>query len=344
MVTEAEISALDSLLNRSSKITIISHFNADGDAVGSSMGAYHFLKMRRKNVNVILPNVIADYLQFLNPSDNPILFFKENREECIDIINESDLILCLDLNGFNRTEYLEDVLLQTTAKKVLIDHHLNPKVEEFDLVISRIETSSASELLFWILMGMPEINHAVNRMTLECATALYTGMMTDTNNFSNSVLPSTFQMASKLLERGVEKMRIQETVLNCYSADRMRLMGHILKDRMVYMPDAGVAYVTLSQRDKLSYNFQNGDSEGFVNLPLSILGVNISAFFSESHNGERPYVKVSFRSKGDYDVNLFAQRYFNGGGHKNASGGKLYMPLRRVPKYFERVLKEYLQK
>jgi len=344
MVKVEEIQELDSMLKNASKITIVSHYNPDGDAVGSSMGAYHFIKNRGKNVNVVIPNVIADYLQFLNPSDAPILFYRENPELCRNTISDSDLIICLDLNGFNRTEFLEEILLQSTAKKVLIDHHLNPKREEFDFVISQTETSSASELLFWILMGMPEVSQDVQKLSIECATALYTGMMTDTNNFNNSVLPSTFQMASMLIERGVNKMKVQETVLNCYSADRMRLMGHLLRNKMCYLPDLGSAYIMLTQREKSLFNFQNGDSEGFVNLPLSILGVNISALFSESYNGEQTYVKVSLRSKGDYDVNMFARKYFNGGGHKNASGGKLFMPLRKVPKYFESVLKEYLQK
>lgn len=342
MIDKEALNRLVELISKSAEITIVSHFNPDGDAVGSSIGFFHFLKSLGKKVNVMLPSRMSENVMFLNPQQHPVHIYSDETELGNEIINSSDLIICIDMNAMNRTDTLEQVLLTSKAKKVLVDHHLTPAVEQFDLVFSKIDISSASELLFWILMEMPQMGGDIENLSLECATALYTGMMTDTNNFSNSVFPSTFEMASRLIARGVNKTAIQETVLSSFSEKRMRLMGYVLKCKMRYMPGLNAAMITLSQSEKAKYGFQVGDSEGFVNLPLSIKGVNVSAFFSESFSNDRTYVKVSLRSKGDFDVNRFATKYFNGGGHKNASGGKLYMPLRFVPKYFTRSLKSYL--
>jgi phosphoesterase RecJ-like protein len=183
---------------------------------------------------------------------------------------------------------------------------------------------------------MPDVAGDPGRIPLPCAESLYVGMMTDTNNFSNSVFPGTFEMASKLIARGVDTDGLQDKVLNCYSESRTRLMGHMIQDKMVVLPQYGAAYMLLSNREKDLYDFKPGDSEGFVNLPLAIRDVQVSALFTENFDGR--YIRVSLRSKSPVNVNSLAVRFFNGGGHRNASGGRLYMPLEEVPACFEKAL------
>ena len=204
------------------------------------------------------------------------------------------------------------------------------------MAFSTIDVSSTCELLFWILLALPDVAGDPARIPLRCAESLYVGMMTDTNNFSNSVLPGTFEMAGLLMGVGVDKNGLQEKVLSCYSVSRTRLMGHMVKDKMKVLPKWNTAYMLLSNKEKDRYHFQTGDSEGFVNLPLAISSVQVSAFFTEDSEGR--YLRVSLRSKGSINVNKFAVRFFNGGGHHNAAGGRLYMPLEEVPAYFEAAL------
>jgi len=335
---------IENALSATSKAVIIGHFNPDGDSIGSITAMWHYLTMRGISATPILPSIYPDSLAFLDPgNENPagrIIIAKDSLEEAKAAIERADTIICLDFNSMSRTEYLEKTLTASSAKKILIDHHLFPAAEQFDVVCSKTDISSACELLYWVLMNLPDIAGDVQKLPFKCAEAIYVGMMTDTNNFSNSVYNTTFEMASRLLERGVNKDSLQEKVLHCYTEKRTRLMGHLIKDKMVYLPKEHAAYMTLSIKEKEAHNFKPGDSEGFVNLPLAISDVQISALFTEDNSGE--YIRVSIRSKGTTDVNLFANRYFNGGGHKNAAGGRLYMPIGDVPAYFEESLKKYI--
>lgn len=342
MKQEIEISALENIIRNCHRAAVVAHFNPDGDAVGSIVGMYHYLKNRGVDVTAMLPSLYPDFLAFLNPTERGIVVFDDERELALGILKEVDTIFCLDFNKLSRTENMESPLRESKATKVLIDHHIAPESGSFDLVVSSVDSSSTCELLFWTLMQMPDICGDAANLTIDCANALYTGMMTDTNNFSNSVMPSTFRMGALLLERGVDKMALQYNVLNASSEERMRLMGHLLKDNMVVLADYNAAFMLLSNKEKDEYRFKIGDSEGFVNLPLSIGKVTMSAIFTENYDGA--YIKVSLRSKGDIDVNTLANRYFNGGGHKNAAGGRLYIPLEDVPAYFEKSLKEYFEK
>jgi len=335
-----EISKLDGFIKKSKNIVLIGHFNPDGDSIGSIVGFYHYLESIGVKSSLVIPSRYPSSLEFLNPENEDILVYEDDKERVEYLISVSDLIICLDFNKISRTEFLEKLIFESNASKVLIDHHPSPQIDFFDIVISTTEISSTCELLFWILMKMPEISNNVDKLSLSCVQALYVGMLTDTNNFSNSVFPSTFDMSSKIINRGVNNDLIQGLVFNVYSEKRMRLMGHMLDSRMNLLPELGAAFLLLSKDDKKKYDFCPGDSEGFVNLPLSIKGVVISALFSETED----YVRVSLRSKGDYDVNDLSNKYFNGGGHKNASGGRLYIPFSKIPEYFEKSLKEYLKK
>lgn len=335
---------IENILSSASRAVVIGHFNPDGDSVGSVAAMWHYLSSRGISATPVLPSTYPESLAFADPGEvcpeGQFLIARDSLQEVRTAIREADTIICLDFNRLSRTEYLEEDIAASCAKKILIDHHLSPDTEQFDAVCSKTDISSACELLFWVLMSLPDIGGDVRRLPLKCAEALYIGMMTDTNNFSNSVYTTTFDMASQLLGRGVDKDGLQEKVLHCYTEPRTRLMGHLLKDNMVYLPRQHTAYMTLSIAEKEAHGFRPGDSEGFVNLPLAISDVRISGLFTEDSSGE--YVRVSLRSKGDTDVNLFARRYFNGGGHRNAAGGRLYIPIAEVPSYFEKSLKKYI--
>ena len=332
---------LESLLSESREIVLVGHFNPDGDAVGSVTAAYHYLKARGKQPRIILPSPYPESMAFLEPEDprERIVICERDPELARRLVSGADLLVCLDLNRLSRTEYLEQDILQSKARKVLIDHHIAAETDRFDLAVSTIDVSSTCELLFWTLMAMPDIAGDPDRIPLRCAESLYVGMMTDTNNFSNSVFPGTFEMASRLIARGVNKEALQEKVLSCYSVSRTRLMGHMVKDKMKVLPKHQAAYMLLSNKEKDRYHFLPGDSEGFVNLPLAIRDVRISALFTENIDGK--YIRVSLRSKSEINVNRFAIRFFNGGGHRNAAGGRLYMPLEDVPAYFEQALEAW---
>ena len=338
---QIDISSLDSLLQKAAKVVLVGHFNPDGDAIGSVTAAWHYLQARGKQARIILPSPYPDNFEFLEPDDPEarIVICEREPEKARSLVAGADLVICLDLNRLSRTEYLEGDILQAPGKRVLIDHHIAAELERFDLAISTTTVSSTCELLFWTLLAMPDVAGDVRRIGLRCAESLYVGMMTDTNNFSNSVFPGTFEMASKLIARGVDKDGLQEKVLSCYSVSRTRLMGHMIKDKMKVLPAFKTAYMLLSNKEKDRYHFKPGDSEGFVNLPLAISSVLVSVLFTE--NFDSKYVRVSLRSKGQIDVNRFASHYFNGGGHRNASGGRLYMPLEDVPAYFEQALEAW---
>ena len=336
---QIDISGLEAILKDASDIVLIGHFNPDGDALGSVTAAYHYLKARGKHPRMIIPSPYPENMSFLEPDDprDRMVICENDMETARRLVAEADAIICLDLNRLSRTEYLEQDILDSKAAKVLVDHHIKAEHERFDLAIATVDVSSTCELLFSIIMAMPDVAGDVSRIGLRCAESLYVGMMTDTNNFSNSVYPGTFEMASKLIARGVDKDSLQEKVLSCYSVSRTRLMGHLIKDKMTILPQFGAAYMILTNEEKNQYDFQAGDSEGFVNIPLTISSVKVSAFFTENYDGN--YIRVSLRSKGEINVNRLAVNHFNGGGHRNASGGRLYIPVDEIPAYFENALK-----
>ena len=339
MQTSAE--QLERIFDSARTFVLVGHFNPDGDSIGSVTACYHYLKGRGKEARIILPSPYPDNMSFLEP-DYPadrIVICERQMELAESLVAGSDVVICLDLNRLSRTEYLERAILSTKATRVLIDHHIAAELDRFDLAFSTTEVSSTCELLYRILMSMPDVAGDVSKLSLRCAESLYVGMMTDTNNFSNSVFPGTFEMASKLIARGVDKDSLQEKVLSCYSVSRTRLMGHMVKDKMKIVTRHKAAYMLLSNKEKRRYHFKAGDAEGFVNLPLAISEVRMSALFTETDDGR--YVRVSLRSKGTLNVNRLATGWFNGGGHRNASGGRLFIPLEEVPAYFEKALDEF---
>lgn len=332
-------------LEASSRPVIVTHMKPDGDAIGSSMGMYHILReIYSKQAKVAIANPAPGYLDFLFSEDTrkDILIYEYNPDETRKAILGSDLVICLDFNAFHRTDTLNDSLLESTARKILIDHHLFPDEDKFNLVFSKTDISSASELLYYILMELPPVGGEASILPFEAATALMTGMTTDTNNFMNSVYPSTLRMASSLLGIGVDRDMIIQRIYNSFKESRVRLQGHILKDLMKITPD-GVAYIILTKEDIRNYNIEDGDTEGFVNIPLSIDEVKMSIFIKE----DKDRVRVSIRSKKGTSANRCAREYFNGGGHENAAGGRLYIPeditgIDAVAKYIENCTHKFM--
>lgn len=322
--SKEQIGRLSELFSAANEVVILSHTNPDGDAIGSVVAMKRFLALEGKQSTIIIPNKHPEYLSFLDPGGE-ILVYKENRSRAENIIKSCDLIMALDFNQLSRIDELEQIVRESLSHKVLVDHHPSPEMGPFDIVFSETEISSNCELLYWLFNTLRD-----GDLPLGVAEPLYVGMMTDTNNFANSVLASTFRMASNLIDAGVDKERLQHLVFGGFSESRMRLMGYLLSERMTVLPDVEAGFIMLSKEDQERFSFAEGDSEGFVNIPLSIKGINISALFTESEG----VVRVSLRSSNDFSVNKMARRFFNGGGHERASGGKLFIPFDRVADYF----------
>lgn len=323
-ITSTNIQELERMISEARKISIVTHQKPDGDAMGSCIALYHFLHLSGKDsVRIILNDSYPAFLDFLTEGipDKDIIIHRSRPEEAGILLTDSDLIFCLDFNAFHRTDGLEPILSGSKAFKVLIDHHLSPDRKAFDLSFSETDTSSASELLYNILMSTGIIAQNAELLPPMCATALMTGMTTDTNNFGNSTYPSTLLMASSLLAAGVDRDAILSNLYNQHSESRLRLMGHMMKDLMTITAD-GVAYMVLDRKTQTEYSVKEGDTEGFVNMPLSIAEVRMSIMAKED-DGK---VRISIRSKKGTSANGCAREYFNGGGHENAAGGRLHIP------------------
>lgn len=336
VIDKATVAAFYDIVSKGERFVIIGHINPDGDCIGSTTGMRNWLELSlgKKNVNIVVPNEFPNFLNFLDIGGR-ILAHSAEGAKAESLVKSADVIICMDFNTLKRTEALQSVIAEAKGIKVLIDHH--PQPEPFaDLTISFTEISSASELTWWLVSDVSE-NHNLT-LPIELCTSLYTGMMTDTNNFNNSVFSSTFMMASQLQQRGVEREKIQFAVFNNYSEDRMRLMGYLLLNKLRVFQDLNASIMVLSRQEQKRFNYRDGDSEGFVNLALSIADVEVASLFTETDE----YIKVSLRSKGRLSVNSLSRAYFNGAGHERASGGRLYIPVEQVEGYFEESLRSFL--
>ena len=320
-----KINELYSLSSTASRITIVVHTHPDGDALGSGLALVGYLRERLgKDSVMVVPDSVPDSLCFIMRGfpENVVIEYTGDPLAALGRISSSDLLFCLDCPNFSRTNpEMESALRSSKAPKVLIDHHLNPDSDSFSIVFSKIEISSASELLFSILKVMPDVDGDLYRLPKNCLEALMTGLTTDTNNFANSVFPGTLTMASELLAAGVDRDRILSDLYNQYRENRVRLMGYLLKDNLEISPD-GAAMMTLSKEVQERFDFQQGEAEGFVNIPLAVADVKISIFLTQ----EDKWFRVSIRSKRGVSANHLAMKYFHGGGHEMAAGGRLYFP------------------
>lgn len=313
IINDVQVRELRRMLNVAQNIVITCHVSPDGDAVGSSLCLLHLLHRMGKEAHVVTPDMIPSSLTFL-PGLKDVVVFTRQELMAKHFMENADLIVCLDFNALYRVDRLSTLLKEAKAKKVLIDHHLDP--EDFaDLTISYPKMSSTCELLFRLIYATGLIKF----MSKWSATCLYTGMMTDTGNFTyNSNDPDLYLMIAELLRFGIDKDNIYNMAMNTFSVDRLRLMGYALSEKMELFPEVGGALIELTHEELVKFHYQRGDTESLVNRPLAIPGIYWSIFLRD----DVEYIKVSARSTGDFAVNGYCEQYFSGGGHKNAAGGE----------------------
>jgi len=330
--SQKKIKEIEVQLLKSSDIAIIVHLSPDGDAMGSAMAMRLFLLQLNLNVTVITPDRYPEYLHWL-PGNESVKIFSRNKIQVQEIVEKSDTIFCLDFNDSKRCGDIQPFLEKSTATKIMIDHHPEP-VDFATYCFSSVEACSTAELVYLFIKQF-ENPKLINK---DIASCVYVGIMTDTANYShNSSNPETFKIVAELLELGIDKDGIFDKIYNNFSVDRMRLMGFCLNTQMKVVQHLHTAYFGLTLEHQKEYNHVNGDTEGFVNMPLSITGILFSAFFMEKDD----HIKISFRSKGNFDVNIFARKHFNGGGHRNASGGKSFVSYNQTLADFENILNDY---
>ena len=335
-LSQEKINALRLLVETEPKnIVILSHTNPDGDAIGSSLAWGEALRRKGHNVTCIVPNKYPYYLDWMAGISELVIFKTDSEGRAIKAVAKADMLFCLDFHTLSRLdEPLSRVIAQnSSAKRVLIDHHLNPS-ESFDVMFSHPEASSTSYLVCNIITAL----WGAESISAAQAEVLYVGMMTDTGNFSFSNLtPALYRTIATLAETGINIPQIYNNVYNSFTEGRARLFGYTINRKMRFMRKGTVAYMSLTEEEMRRFWFQQGDSEGFVNYPLTVKKMRMSAIFIE----HKDFIRVSLRSRGAVDVNLFAGRYFEGGGHHNAAGGKSFVSMEETIARFEAAVEEF---
>ena len=320
IMTEGECSTLRSLLSQSETIVLCCHQNADGDAVGAVLGMGELLRMLGKEPLMVVPDQYPDYLQWL-PNTEKIVRYDKRRDYVDMVLKIADLVICLDFNTLARTDQMQDALQASPAKKLLIDHHPDPDIEAV-VKVSRPQASSTCELVFRVVWQLG----LFDQLGKHFAIPVYCGMMTDTGGFTyNSSNSDIYYIISQLLTKRIDKDKIYRNVFHNYSEHRLRMVGHVLCNCLVVDAERHAAYYTLSREDQKRFHFIKGDGEGLVNMPLQIKGLKLS--ISLRADTDKQMVWVSLRSVDDFPCNEMAARFFNGGGHLNASGGRLACTL-----------------
>ena len=303
---------LKNLLSVKQNVVITTHVNPDGDAIGSSVALLNFLIKMGHDVSVIVPNDYPDFLKWMK-NDDLIINYSNSKNESQEKIKNASLIFCLDFNNLNRINELGDYISESKAKKVLIDHHLDPS-DFYDFKIHDVKASATAELVYNFLIELDS-----NAVDKDISEALYTGILTDTGSFKFSMSPKVHKIVSDLMIRGVDIGFINNKIYDSNSLDKLKLIGYALSEKLEVISNGNAAYIVLSRKDLKDHNFKKGDTEGLVNYALSISNVNMAVLIIET----KERIKFSFRSIGQFSVNEFAKKYFNGGGHKNAAGGSL---------------------
>ncbi len=334
IISEENVRATWKLIDKAENIVIVSHVGPDGDAVGSTLGMYHFLQSIDKRATVVLPNAFPAFLSWM-PASETIVVAEEGLDATVQIFKQADLLLMIDFNELGRVNGLKPLIEVSNVPKILIDHHPYP-AEIADVTISHPELSSASELVFRLICRMgfaQKINKA-------CAECIYTGMMTDTGGFSyNSNQSEIYLIVAELLRKGVDKDLIYKKINFSSTENRLRLTGYCLYEKMQILPEYHTAIIALSDEELRRFNAQTGDTEGIVNLPFTIKGIVFSVFIQEDK--KRKKIKLSFRSQLTFPANRVASEHFNGGGHLNAAGGDTRVTLQETVQRLIDVLPEY---
>lgn len=320
------------LLASSQTILLTTHTNPDGDAIGSSLAFYRYLVKKGHRVSVMVPDPFPSFLSWLADSGK-IAVFSRQREQVLRTIHEATVVFSIDYNDLNRLEDACEPVLESSAKKIVLDHHLYP-AEHYDLKISVTDTSSTAELVFDFIRAMGD----EGLIDTSIAEALYTGIVTDTGSFSYSCnYVKTYEVIAALFRRGIDGEHIHRLIYDTYSEHRLRLLGYSLSEKLVVLPEFHTAYIYLDSDDMERFHYQIGDTEGVVNFALSIEGINLAALFTERDNA----IRISFRSKGNFSVERIANDYFDGGGHTNASGATSYLSMDETVRKFRELLPKF---
>ena len=319
------------LLQTPKKIFITTHHKPDGDAIGSMLGLYHYLTKKGHLVTPVSPGEIPEFLEWM-PGVNIMVNFEATPDLALTALAEADLIFCLDFNDYSRTKHLTDQLAAATQPKILIDHHLFPK-PVWDYGMSIPEKSSTCEMVYDFI-NLCNDNSLIDIDIAEC---LYTGVLTDTGSFRFPITTASVHlMVANLKHTGMDHSRIHEFIYDSWSESRMRFLGYVLIEKMEVFHKYNASLISLSKKDQGLFNVHSGDTEGLVNYPLSIGNIKFATLITE-RNDE---VKLSFRSKGNFDVSSFAREYFDGGGHFNASGGRTKTSFKETIAYFKKILSD----
>jgi len=333
LMNEETIQTITKLLESPKRIVIVGHKNPDGDAIGASLGLYHFLKERGYNTQVVMPNDFPGFLKWLPGCDNVHTYDKDT-QEVRDTIEKAEIIFTLDFNALNRTGDLVELLENASADFIMIDHHQQPD-DYAAATYSDTTMSSTSQMVFHFIEAM----NGVTEISAEIATNLYTGIMTDTGSFRfAATTATTHHVIAKLMESGANNSKIHQNIYDTNSPDKLKLLGVALKNLEI-LPEYRTAYISISQEELDGNKFRKGDTEGFVNYALSIKGIVFAAIFIE--NKQEGLTKISLRSKGNFSVNDFARDHFNGGGHINAAGGRSDKSLKLTITEFISILPNY---
>jgi phosphoesterase RecJ-like protein len=320
------------LLTAPKKVVITTHQKPDPDAMGSSLGMYHFLTSLGHEVSVISPTNWATWLNWM-PSSECVIDYELTPQKGHEVLNKADWLFCLDFNTFSRTKHLSQQLYDFKGTKILIDHHQQPDTVSFDYGISDTAKSSTAEMVYDFIVQSGH-SDKINTPIGEC---LYAGVMADTGSFRfASTTASVHHMVAFLKERGLEHSKVHENIYDNFLENRLRFIGHVLMNRMEVFYEYNTVLIAISKKDLLRYQVKTGDTEGLVNFPLTIQGIKLAGLVID-RDEER---KWSFRSKGGFDTNTFARKYFNGGGHFNASGGRTFDSLETTVEKFKTAMKE----
>ncbi len=333
-LNKGNIEDLKELLATPKKIGIVSHRNPDGDAIGSSLGLFHYLSRLGHDATVAVP---SDYPRFLNflPGVKYVLVHDRDAEKAEKLFEEADIIFCLDFNALSRIDKLGEVIRAQSVPKVLVDHHLEP--EDFaEFSLSETSASSTCELIYHLI----DLLQDTQKVDEIIGTCLYTGILTDTGSFKYSTSPKLFHVAAALLETGVKDNELQNQLFNSQTIKQIRILGFALTRGMRLYPEYRTGLIMLSKHEFKRFNIQRGDTEGIVNYLLKMYRIRTAVLITEQNN----IVKLSFRSKGNISVQEIASAHFNGGGHKNASGGSSKASFEETVKYFESLLPKYKDK
>jgi len=320
------------LIHKAKNIVIVPHTGPDGDAMGSSLALFEYMKLKDKNPVVLAPNNYPGNLNFL-PNNSDVLIFIKNKIKAKKILKEADLIFILDHNTLKRSGDLGMIIESLDTKKIMIDHHPFPE-DITDICFSDTNMCSTCEFVYEFIAALGDAN-LINSNISEC---LYTGIVTDTGGLSyNSSNPQTYNIISDLLKKGLDKNQIHTNIFDTFTMDRMKMLGYCLDGGLEVIEKFHTSIICLRKEDLSRFNYKDGDTEGFVNRPLSIHGMLISVIFMEKDD----VVKISFRSKGDVPINKIAEKYFNGGGHTNAAGGKVTCSIDEAIENFKKLLPEF---